>query len=113
MPWSPIPKFPEICKELRLDDKYIVNLKTLTKVIMQQTHIIKEKTIGETIKAMVTLDYLKERDGVWEVCNGKPGKFKSDTDKKAKKELVEHAKIEEMIEGKTNDTEEKKVHVAS
>lgn len=76
MPWSPIPKFPEILK-----DAYSRNLtkevtfEELKPSIMRLTGLIKETTIRQTIKAMVTLGYLKQSGSVFIMCrteNGEP-----------------------------------------
>ncbi len=67
MPWSPIPKFPEIQRELRKNygDKAL-GFETINIVIMKHTGIMRAETIKRTIQAMEDLGYLKQNnEGRW------------------------------------------------
>ena len=69
MPWSPIPKFPEIFNNLK--KRGIIKEAThaiLTKEIMKVVGVIKESTISRIIEVMETLDYIKKNQyGTWDI----------------------------------------------
>lgn len=75
MPYTPVPKFPTICRELRLLDKSFYEFDTIKKYVMKHTQSIKPNTIKCIVEAMVTLEYLKEENSVFKVCVGEPGQF--------------------------------------
>lgn len=95
MPWSPVPKFPEIIKDLIRSGYTIrVSFVPLHASVMKLTGIVKTETIKNTIKAMETLKYLQKTsiDGIdyWFVCQGEPGKFPKSAQKEEEKELEKY-----------------------
>jgi len=59
MPWSPVPKFPDIIADLKRHGyEKQTTLKPLRAAIMRQTGAIKAETISRTIEAMETLEFL-------------------------------------------------------
>lgn len=60
MPWSPIPKFPDIIRDLaRQGYKKQTNFEPLKTAIMRQTQVITPKTIKRVIMAMEQLGFLR------------------------------------------------------
>jgi hypothetical protein len=80
MPWSPVPKFPGIIQDLkRRGYRKEVTFEILRVAVMRATGSIKEKTIGQTIKAMEDLGFLKRTGSLWLVCQGQEYRFLEDT----------------------------------
>lgn len=79
MPWSPVPKFPDIINTLKeLGYKKEVTIEPLRKAVMMHTGAIKDETIKQTIRAMETLDYLTQKtQGVW-IIGGQSGEKRKD-----------------------------------
>lgn len=70
MPWSPIPKFPLITKELKATNPSgTVRIEALRKAVMRHTGIIKDETIKKTVQAMESLGWLiRNEDGSsWQI----------------------------------------------
>jgi len=69
MPWSPIPKFPEIIKSLKKAGYTSeVTFEPLKTEIMRITFLMRDDAIKNTIKAMERLGFLYLKgDGVWEI----------------------------------------------
>jgi hypothetical protein len=79
MPWSPIPKFPEIISKLKLAGfGKQVNFEVLRVFVMREVGLIRDESIRNTIKAMQDLGYIRPKGVVWEVCNMHPYDFPSD-----------------------------------
>lgn len=93
MPWSPIPKFPEIIRNIKgMGYRKETSFEVIRVCVMRVTNLIKDTTIKQTIKAMEDLGYIKMRSNglVWEICQEKPYKFDSDNGE-------EEAKINEIM----------------
>jgi hypothetical protein len=78
MPWSVIPKFPEILKDLEVSGfKKEVGFETLKTSIMRVTGVMGDRTIANTISAMQRLGYIRmsTNGSRWEICKGKPYNF--------------------------------------
>lgn len=70
MPWSPVPKFPDIIQDLRSSGyKKEATIKILTRSVMRITGLIRTESIKRTIQAMEELGYIrvKEAGGVFEI----------------------------------------------
>lgn len=96
MPWSPIPKFPDIATDLKRHGK-TTRLEPLRAAIMKHTGLIREESLKRSIKAMEDLGYLKKIDDeaglLWRICGNKPWDF----DGPSKKE--EEQKMDELLGG--------------
>jgi len=70
MPWSPVPKFPEVMEVLRKKG-YVnqVNLGALRCVLIEKLGMTSETTIRRTIKILEELNYIHptENCGVWNI----------------------------------------------
>ena len=76
MPWSPVPKFPEIVLDLKKHGySKEVTFELLRVSIMRVTGLIKSNTIKQAITAMEDLGYLKRNGTIWLVCRDKPYAF--------------------------------------
>jgi len=78
MPWSPVPKFPDIIHKIRMKGYTTeVNFETLKITVIEILGLTSEKTIARTIEIMQTLGYVKlQPNGViWSLCQGKPNEF--------------------------------------
>lgn len=78
MPWSPIPKFPEVLKDLKASGyTKECSFECLKTSVMRVLGLMGEKTIARTIKAMQRLGYVRMKsNGVtWEICQGKLYEF--------------------------------------
>ena len=83
MPWSPIPKFPDIIQDLKACGyAKECSFETLKTSIMRVLGLIGDKTISNTIKAMQRLGYVRMKpNGVtWEIYQGKLYQFASTGD---------------------------------
>jgi len=90
MPWSPVPKFPEIIQDLKRNGyTKEVTFEILRVSIMRITGIIKSNTIKQTIKAMEALGYLKMNGTVWLVCKNKPYDFLETEEEKKEEEKID------------------------
>ena len=81
MPWSPIPKFPEIIRELKRRGKtHETDYETLRISVMSVTGLIRDKSIKNAIRAMQDLGYLRMKpNGVaWEIMQDKLYSFPSE-----------------------------------
>ncbi len=70
MPWSPVPKFPEIFENMKREGLIKeVSLPALQRHIILATGAVKDATIKQTIITMERVHYLVRtgRDGVWEI----------------------------------------------
>lgn len=102
MPYSPIPKFPEIIRDLKNRKYKEVRFEDLKFSVMKITGAVKPITIKQTIQAMEDLKYIRPVVGgfTWELMTTEPGKFeidaKENTEKEADKFLndIEKAKID-------------------
>lgn len=86
MPWSPIPKFPEIIRNLKSTGKIRVSPEELTTEIMRATNLFQERSIKPTIQAMERLGFIIQDGICWNLY---PEKMK--------------AKEEEDIEGEADE----------
>ncbi len=95
MPWSPIPKFPEIIEYLK-DKGYKkeVSLSELRKAVMLKTGVIRDQTIKTIIITMEELEFIKNRGN--SIFLIEPLKWKKDQLKEEEKELDK--KIDMLIE---------------
>lgn len=83
MPWSPIPKFPDIIDTLKsMGYEKEVTIKPLRKAVMMHTGIIRDESIKNTIEAMETLDFITRKthgqNSVWII--GKIERKKEETE---------------------------------
>jgi len=86
MPYSPIPKFPDIIQDLKnTNHKTRTDFNSLRVAIMRVTNTIKSGTIAQIIRAMEDLGYLKKDGQTWLVCKGDPYKFDDPDSKKIDK----------------------------
>lgn len=89
MPWSPVPKFPVIIGNLQADGyTHQVGIQNLRAEIIRVLGLTTDRTIGNTIKIMAELGYIKDtgRGAVFYICQGKPFAF---PDKKKEIEAVD------------------------
>ena len=87
MPWSPIPKFPEIIRDLKTNEfAEQVSLEPLKNSIMRITGIIRPDALKRVIQAMESLGYLKRHElgDVWFIHKEKLYKFSQDKEEEEK-----------------------------
>ena len=70
MPWSPVPKFPDVIKEInRMGYDKQCQINTLRKAVVYITGIVRDSTIRNIIEKMELLDYIKSTpNGMFDVC---------------------------------------------
>ncbi len=70
MPWSPIPKIPNILKNLNQRKyKNATTVIALENAIMEETGVCTQKTITNIIRVMARLGYVRSRpDGALDMC---------------------------------------------
>jgi hypothetical protein len=92
MPWSPVPKFPEIMKNLQARG-YIkqVGGEYLRVEIIRTLGLTAPNTIRRCIETMCVLGYIEDtgRGFVFNMCQGEPGVFPADLKAKATDNLDE------------------------
>ena len=76
-PWSPIPKFPEVMKNLKKNFTKQAKTETIETEIIRTIGITKDSTIKNTIQIMERLGYLKQHPSgaFWILCQSKPYDF--------------------------------------
>ena len=92
MPWSPVPKFPEVMQNLKAKGyTQQVGGETLKVEIIRVLGVTTPKTIGRCLETMSLLGYIRDtgRGFVFDICQGKPGKFKNDAEIKSEDDLDE------------------------
>lgn len=97
MPWSPVPKFPDIILKLRSKGfTKEVNFESLKVTVIEVLGLTSDKTIARTIEIMQMLGYVKLQENgiIWSICKGKPNKFTKNG------EDIEQ--VDRLLEGKTD-----------
>jgi hypothetical protein len=93
MPWSPIPKFPDIVRDLAGQGYTIETaLEPLRTAVMRQTGLIRDQSVRQAIRAMEQLGYLKmsENGITWKIFRGTLGNF-GERKQRAGKEAAKEA----------------------
>jgi hypothetical protein len=82
MPWSPVPKFPEIIKDIKwrgyADRQFPVDVLEVS--IMKITGIIKPATLKQTIIAMERLGYVTRRGDFFTLKKFSPKDIEAEAD---------------------------------
>lgn len=78
MPWSPIPKFPEIVSNLKSQGyTHQVGIEILKTELMRVLGLTGDKSLRRTIYIMDRLGYIKDtgKGAIFYVCQDRPGDF--------------------------------------
>jgi len=91
VPWSPIPKFPDVMNEIR-SKGYTrqVSFNVLRVAIMRHIGLVRSESIANTLDAMEMLGYIRSthQPGIFDVCAGEPGAFDRRNDEKDAEERI-------------------------
>lgn len=73
MPWSPVPKFPAVMKNIARKGYTIeISVKELELAVIEEIGIVREQTIRRTIETMEKMGMVKlTRVGIYKITGGK------------------------------------------